>query len=285
MRTAPTSPEDISVTTPGGKVPTAVQAAWARGKKQYALTLMFVFIGILGSFMPAIIVWLETGEWYMNVVTRDHQNPFKRLVNAHAITALVMLGMLVAQVFTGVTGKSTDDRRAYHRVIGKFVLAPLLVISLSLAALSEMMANSAGADFSFITMLTVAVIFTTFGCGYRAALKKRYAEHKDWMLWTIILVSETGMTRIGMYAAQPYMNCDAFLSDIPFFVSVVLATLTAWTCLRSVDRIGRKYKANVALFIIHIIIGGYALASSAMFECPENRLLVRPVNTTIKAAH
>ena len=279
QQTEPASLSGVVVDQSGDKV-LAAPDAWAKGKKNFGFTLFVVFLAITASFAPAVVVWLQTGVWYMNVITQDFKSPFQRLVSAHAITALVMLGMLIAQVFTGITGVSTDDRRAYHRVIGKYVLAPLLVISLSLAALSEIMANIHGQHFSFITMLTVCVIFTTFSCGYRAALKKRYAEHKDWMLWTIIMVSETGMTRIGMYAAQPYMNCDAFLSDIPFFVSVLLATTAAWICLRSVDRIGRKFRANLALFAIHLMVGAYALVSSFMFECPADRLLVKLPNAS-----
>jgi uncharacterized membrane protein YozB (DUF420 family) len=263
----PSSPQDPA------QPKDAVAAAWQRGKKAYHLAMVVLAIAVIVAFLPAVVAWLFTGTWFMNVMLQDTSNPFQRLVSAHAVSALIMLGLLIAQVTTGATGKPGDDRRVYHRLIGRFVLAPLIVFCLCLSAASEVMANLCCQEFSFMTMLTTAIIFVTLWLGLRAAKRKRYAEHKDWMLWTILNISATGTTRIGMYVVQPFMECDSFLSDWPFFLSALLSIIVAYVCLSSTGRLTRKHKSNLFMFTIIVVVGCYALASSLMFECPADRIL------------
>ena len=79
-------------------------SAWTKGKPVYSLTMLALGIIVSGSFTPAVVAWFMTGTWYMNVVLRDFVNPFQRLISAHAISALLMLAMIIAQVYTGITG-------------------------------------------------------------------------------------------------------------------------------------------------------------------------------------
>jgi len=269
-------PSDCKLRTPGGVLPAPSATAWVRGRSTYLLALLACGFAVTLAFIPAVAFWLVHGVWYMNVAKPEVANPFQRLVNAHAISALAMLVLLVAQVATGATGAPGDGRRKYHKWIGQYLLAPLLVICLSLSTAAEIAANLCCQEFSFITMLTTALIFTTFGLGFRAAKLKRYSEHKDWMLWTIVLTSLTGLSRVGMYVAQPFMECDSFKSDWPFFVAALLATITAFVCLRSVGRLKREHRANRALLAIHVLVGCYALLNSLLFECPgEERVAAR----------
>lgn len=245
----------------------AAKESFERGKQAYGLCLIVMFAAVLLSFLPAVVTWLTHGVWYMNVIKKAHVNPFQKLVSAHAILALALLGFLVAQVATGATGKPGDERRAYHRIVGRYILSPLLIITLLFAVAAEISANMCCQEFSFFTMLTALVIMVTFSLGIRTARQKRYAEHKDWMLWTIVVTSGTGLSRVGMYVVQPYFECDSFLSDWPFFIAIFLSGVTAVICLYS---IGRLYlRMNVAMVLVHVVVGSYAFVSSVMFSCPE----------------
>ena len=91
--------------------------------------------------------------------------------------------------------------------------------------------------------MMLLVILTTFVLGFRAARQKRYAEHKDWMMWTVLLALSAGGSRIGMYAMQPFYHCDTFNSDWPFLISIVYTNTAAFICLRAVGRFGWQYNA------------------------------------------
>ena len=207
----------------------------------------------------------------MNVIY-PYTNPFQKLVSAHAISGLALLGLFAAQVTSGVTGQPSSGRRVYHRVAGNYVVAPLILLCLGLAAVTEIMANLCCQDPQFSTTLLAIFILSTFGLGFRAAKQKRWDAHKDWMMWATLLTCHVGITRIGMLVMQPLYRCDTFLSDWPFVFSTWLSNLAATICLRAVGRLSRRHKANLFLWLVQMLMGGYYLASAIAFECPADRI-------------
>ena len=251
-----------------GKACTADEA-WSKGRRWYGAVLITTFVAVGAAFVPATFVWLRDGTWHMNVIY-PFTNPFQNLVSAHAISALLMLGLFIVQAATGVfAGEAASTRRIYHRAVGKWVLTPLLFVSLGLASAAEVAANLCCQEPSFETILISIVIFTTFTLGLRAARQKRYAAHKDWMMWTVLLTCQVGLARIGMYIVQPFYRCDTFKSDWPFVFSVWLSNLAAFVCLRSVGRFGWQYKANLFLWLMQAVIGVYMVVSAVEFQCPS----------------
>ena len=242
-------------------------AAWSRGRRVYGLTLLASFLGVGAAFVPSTIEWLRNGIWHMNVIYK-FTNPFQRVVSWHAITGMGLLVLFALQVFSGVTGSPGGRRRMYHRIAGYFVVTPLIVISLGLASASEVAANLCCQEFQFQTVLITIIIFITFSLGIRAVRLKRFAEHKDWMMWTVLITSQVGFARIGMFVMQPFYRCDPFLSDWPFVFAVWLSNIAAFICLYSVGRIGCRYKANLFLLILQAAIGTYSAVTAMLFECP-----------------
>ena len=247
--------------------PQPVLDKWARGRWWYVNTLFVSFVAVGLAFVPSIVKWLQTGVWHMNPIY-SFTNPFQRLVGAHAISGLLLLALFFVQVFAGVTGSPDSRRRVYHRRIGYFIIAPLMFITLGIATATEVMANLCCQEFGFETTLIATVILICFTLGLRAARQKRIPEHKDWMMWTVLLTSEVGFARIGMYIAQPFYKCDTFMSDWPFVSSIWITNTAAFICLKSVGRFGWKYKSNLFIWFLQAAVGGYSLVSAIMFECP-----------------
>lgn len=258
--------------------------AWKRGRRRYFLALLTTFVGVLSAFVPSIVVWLQTGLWHMNVIYK-YTNPFQRLVSAHAITGLALLGLFAAQAYAGIMGKPGSRSRTFHRIAGKFIITPLLVLCLGLAAATEIAANLCCQEYGFGTTALATTILVCFLLGLRAAKQKRLEAHKDWMMWTTVLTCQVGLARIGMFAAQPFYKCDTFLSDWPFAASVWLSNLVAFFCLRSVGRFGWRYKANLFLFAFQSVIGMYVVASAITFECPPERILLGGHDNVTRPTH
>jgi hypothetical protein len=259
-----------------GELIDEAEVAWARGKRTYGVVMLGLGFVVFGSFLPAVIAWLIDSTWYMNVVRRDFVNPFQWLISAHALTALFLLAMLIAQVYTALTGKPGDMRRTYHRFVGKYVGA-LIMVSALFALAAETAANICCQEAGFMTLILMPLITITLGLGLRAAKEKRYAEHKDYMMWLVLIIASTGTVRFMMYILNPLMKCDPFLSDWPILLAVILSAIIAFLCLRSIGRIGLRYKTNLVYFGVHALYIANAAVSVALFECPA---VQTPINAT-----
>lgn len=258
---------------------TATVDAGSSGSTTVLVTMLVVFVATGAAFIPSTMTWLDTGVWHMNVIYK-YTNPFQRLVNIHAISGLAMLVLFAVQVTTGVTAKVGPTRRKFHRLVGLFLITPLLLLTVGIASATEIAANLCCQEFGFHTTLITAVIGTTFLLGLRAAFQKRIDDHKDWMMWAVLLTTEVGLARLGMFAAQPYYQCDTFLSDWPFVVSTWLTNIAAFVCLRAVGRFGIKHKANLFLWLLQASVGTYAIYGAIMFECPEDRIMILGANVS-----
>ena len=111
--------------------------------------------------------------------------------------------------------------------------------------------------------------------------RQRIEEHKDWMVWALILTAGvSGLVRISMYLAQPFMHCDPFLSDWPVALGSAIAVLLGWLTARARGRLGRQYRINAFHLVFSVLFGIGNLASALTFECPANRT-IDPFNMTL----
>ena len=125
-------------------------------------------------------------------------------MSAHAILALALLGFLVAQVATGATGKPATNG-AYHRIVGRYILSPLLIITL-LFAVGRNLGQHVLSEFSFFTMLTALVIMVTFSLGIRTARRRRDTRNTRTGCYGRLSSPPAGLSRVGMYVVQPYLR-------------------------------------------------------------------------------
>ena len=172
------------------------------------------------------------------------------------------------QVFSGTTGQPGDTRRKVHRIVGTYILMPVLLPSMGIAVALQYTNGPADNDF-LINLLNALFVVGCFGAGIWAAKRKRYAEHKDWVLLGLVISMQNGLSRVGMYLMQPLFNCDPFLSDWPIFfslaVGIALVSYYFWKAGRLLVR------SNIAILTIMLAICIMMLVQGVGFECPPER--------------
>lgn len=240
-----------------------------------AVTLLMVGLAVALAFLPAIWARAQTGLWYMNTWVQDSSSPEQIWIAAHAITAMSLLGLLFAQVASGMASSSHPRSRAYHRAMGRWVVVPLLVVSLSLAVVAQVLEYMhSGSPHIFINLPVAVIIAAEVFAGVYYATRRAIPQHKDWMTWALIdTASASGLSRGSMYLMQPFFACDPFISDWPIFVGILAATVAASVCLHAGGRLGREHKANTAMLSLHGVLTLATLATSVGFECPADRLI------------
>jgi hypothetical protein len=255
---------------------------WEKGRKWYGMSLMSVFIVAGLAFTPATIGWLATGIWRNNVFYTDgYFNPYQKVVTAHALTAILMLGLFIAQGISGIWGGDKDSKkRKYHRTMGKYVLSPLVVISCILAVTSELLANACCQEPDPTIVIFAAMIFFGFVMGIRAAIQKRFADHKDHMMWSILISCGVGLTRFFTYVTAPFYPCvntpyglprgtPGSPSLLPFLIATIFGLTVAFVALHSIGRFNWKTgKHNLIIWGLLFAKGIYFAYDSFTWECP-----------------
>ena len=245
------------------------------------VTLLMIGVAVVLAFIPAICAYIQTGKWYMNVWMRNYFSPEQAYITAHAVTGMGLLALLFAQIGTGITSQKSPGARWYHRVSGTWIVIPLSVVSLGLAIGAQALEYlNTGSPHVFFNLGVTTIIIGELIIGVYYAKKKAFPEHKDWMLWALIdMASAGGLSRAGMYLMQPAFDCDPFLSDWPLLFATVVATLAAAYCCHACGRLGRKYKANTAMLVLHMLVCCYSLANAIPFSCPSEHDM-EPTNIT-----
>ena len=232
------------------------------------VALLMVGVAVLFAFLPAIWAHAQTGTWYMNAWLQDSFSPEQAYITAHAVTGMALLGLLFAQVATGMSSERFQLSRRYHRAAGLWVVLPLVVVSLTLAVNAQAIEYiHSGSPHIFFNLAITVIIIAEIVAGVYHAKRRCIAKHKDWMLWALIdIASAGGLSRAGMYLMQPAFTCDPFLSDWPLFFATAAGTLVAAYCFHASGRLGRQYKANLAMLTVHVLVACYSLAASIPFD-------------------
>ena len=253
--------------------------------RQMLIALGVMGLTVIAAFVPAIIALFQDGVWYMNAYLRDWANPSQAVVHAHAWVALLLLGLLFAQVYLGATlvGASAA-RKKMHRMLGWFVVVPLLVATLITACWAQASElEHTGVTAGFIVNIFLAVLVLTessLGLYYARTRERdewRIDAHKDWMMWALVdCAAASGGTRATLYLIQAGFDCDPFLSDWPTVGAELIAFLVALFCLKTTGRF--KHKANVFMLGLHALAVLGLAVTSILFSvdggCPPVRLIV-----------
>ena len=92
---------------------------------------------------------------------------------------------------------------------------PVLLPSMGIAVALQYTNGPADNDF-LINLLNALFVVGCFGAGIWAAKRKRYAEHKDWVLLGLVISMQNGLSRVGMYLMQTSRNAGAAVAAASF---------------------------------------------------------------------
>lgn len=248
-------------------------------KRRYGGIMVFWGVATFLGLLPAIVVKIGTGRWYANawkyMSGQDvgaGSAPYQIMITVHAVTGIVLLALLLAQVVTGLWGDRDSRHKHFHRFVGAWLILPICVPSIAamiIAQVSE--AITYGSTAVYLQVPAALVILAEIIFGVYCAKKKRIDEHKDMMMWAILdMGSSGGIARCCVYLLQPLFSCDVFKSEWPFVLAVLTAFIGAVSILYPLGRIGRQHKMNSLLLAVHVLLGIFGLLSSFAFSCDDH---------------
>jgi len=248
-------------------------------KQRYGGIMVFWGVATFLGLLPAIIAKMATGRWYANAwgyMTGQNVGagsaPYQIMISVHAFTGIVLLGLLLAQVVTGLWGDHDGRRKQFHRFVGVWLILPICVPSIAAMIASQVSETiTYGTSAAYLQVPAALIILAEIIFGVWCAKKKRIDEHKDMMMWAILdLGSSGGIARCCVYLLQPLFPCDVFKSEWPFVLAVVTAFVGALSILYPIGRIGRQYKVNSFLLALHVVLIIFGLLSALPFSCDKH---------------
>jgi len=75
-----------------------------------AISLAILGVVTFAGFVPAMRARATTGVWFMNAWLQDAYNPHQMWIALHAVSALLLLGLLIVQGVTGLLPKPSESR-------------------------------------------------------------------------------------------------------------------------------------------------------------------------------
>jgi len=248
-------------------------------KRRYGGIMVFWGVATFLGLLPAIVVKMFTGRWYANawkyMSGQDvgaGSAPYQIMITVHAVTGIILLALLLAQVVTGLWGDRDSRRKQFHRFVGAWLILPICVPSIAAMIASQVTeAITYGSTAVYLQVPAALVILAEIIFGVYCAKKKRIDEHKDMMMWAILdMGSSGGIARCCVYLLQPLFSCDVFKSEWPFVLAVLTAFIGAVSILYPIGRIGRQYKINSLLLAVHVLLLIFGLLSAFTFSCDDH---------------
>ncbi len=148
----------------------AADSTWMRPK-----TFVFAFIAAMAAYVlyhnERFIIDAAHPIW-------QHYEPFKWWLLPHGVAGACVLILAPMQFWDRLRWRFTT----LHRVTGSVYLACAFVLA-PLGAYIQYLDEAQGAarSFTIATVIDAALLMTTTGIGVIFALKRRFAQHRQWM--------------------------------------------------------------------------------------------------------
>jgi len=184
----------------------------------------YYFIALL--FLAVIGFWNSYfSKLFGGVDGITHFSEMSNYIHFHAVTMLLWIGMLITQALL-----IRFNKRSLHKFVGKFsyLLVPVLVISLTLLAHSQITIDEYGISYSRLYILFLQIsLLVIFVIAYGLAIANRHtpARHARYMIGTALTMVDPVVARIPLDLPPlpfSYQVWTFGLTDLILIVLIIL---------------------------------------------------------------
>eukprot|EP00929_Paragymnodinium_shiwhaense_P084342 TRINITY_DN45087_c0_g1_i1.p1 TRINITY_DN45087_c0_g1~~TRINITY_DN45087_c0_g1_i1.p1 ORF type:complete len:258 (-),score=24.36 TRINITY_DN45087_c0_g1_i1:208-981(-) len=216
-------------------------------------------LSIVG-FIPAILLWLEQGEWKLD--------PFYGaglpttvplpLLNWHAALAIAWL---VAAVFQCLVGAGIIPLPLWvHRASG-YVLCIWGVAAFGTGSVLEVL--EFGGTVTILHLFEAAMILVNMAFVISSARQGKVASHAHRALALVLWCLYPGLARVVGFAVGALAPCGIDVFDGYEFIAASMCSFTLWA-------MQRRPCVNAKLFVMYAAVDlVHAVATSTFLQCPQ----------------